>query len=753
MSADTAPTAAELLAKLRAPGDDGEALQLLKQLLQPGTPGADPDSPDSASRPVRTNPGAALMNAAIYRTAILSLLELLENAEGAGAKRFFVWVESVADQLVLMFCDDGHGVQCNSIESVIDAGYTNGQLAQQRERNRMFHRGLVVFLDSLAADAHVFSRAKGGPLQVMRYGPALTSQLEERRGFDQALETVAATFDANGAAMRDDRPAPDKVKELLTNGSAFTGCDDIYARIVGVQGKCSFAPDAPCFGGMILIKPALGIVSRVGDLVQGGVSLRAACAKRYLPGGTGLSGVVSRRCELILQDKPVEKQSWDRDAMAYSTRLKRACPELGYNMELLLGYEPPPSKSTDDRQATTRHRPPTLRAVLAGSNIVVDVAPLNPLVEQRFYEQLAVAGWSRRQQKDKREGKLSGYERSGFLQLAAMAAGKEQVGNSTDSLCAFIAADGSAIHGNRPRTVVKKDDFIQLNKEMRAVMGGEGVTAIVVLTPRSGTKPNPADLLSPDKMLLTNMQLKTATRTFLHQALLHCANDAFEAIYPDGSPLWNAVIQEREDAAQAARDAEEEERRAAEAEEAARAAAAKAAQAAALKEQQAAAKRIAAEAAAAEKEAAKAEQRERDAKRKRDDEAHAKLAERQARRNAQQVEAAAAAAAAAAAGGGGLRRSSRNRGGDEEMEEEDVDEAAGDAAADGRAASAAGGRAAGGGASGAAHCCQYCRTTLSARAAGDAKRRLEEDLDARVAAKDARIQELEALVRIMQGRE
>jgi hypothetical protein len=748
MSADTAPSAAELLAKLRAPGDDGEALQLLQQLLQPDTPGADPDS---ASRPVRTNPGASMLNAAIYRTAVLSLLELLENAEGAGAKRFFVWVESVAGQPVLMFCDDGHGVQSNSIERVIDAGYTNGQLAQPRERNRMFHRGFVVTLDSLAADAHVFSRAKGGPLQVMRYGPALTSQLEERRGYDQAMETVAATFDADGAPMRDDRPAPDKVKELLIHGAVFAGCDDLHARIMGARAKCGFAADAPCFGGMMLLKPALGIVSSVGDLTQGSVSLRAACAQRYLAAGTGLFGVVSRRCELILQGEPVEKQSWDRDTMAFSTRLKRACPELGYNMELLIGYEPPPATTTADRQATTRYRHPALRAVLAGSNIVVEVASLFPQVEKRFFEQLAQAGWSRRQQKDNRLGQLSGYERYGFLQLAAMAAGKEHVGNGTDSLCAFIAADGSAITRNRPRTVVKKDDFIVLNKEMRAVMGGEGVTAIVVITPRAGTVPNPADLLSPDKTQLTNVQLKTAARTFLHQALLHCASDAFEAMY-DGSPLWNAVIQEREQAAQAARDAEEEERRAAEAEEAAQAAAALAAQAEVLKEQQAAAKRATAEAAAAEKEAAKAEQRERDAKRKRDDEAHAKLAERHARRNAQQAEA--AAAAAAAAGGGGLRRSSRNRSGDEEMEEdeeEDVDEAAGDETADGRAA--AGGRAAGGRASGAAHCCQYCRTTLSARAAGDAKRRLDEDLDARVAAKDARIQELEALVRIMQGRE
>jgi hypothetical protein len=42
---------------------------------------------------------------------------------------------------------------------------------------------------------------------------------------------------------------------------------------------------------------------------------------------------------------------------------------------------------------------------------------------------------------------------------------------------------------------------------------------------------------------------------------------------------------------------------------------------------------------------------------------------------------------------------------------------------------------------------------ISGRAAADAKRRLDEDLEARVAAKEARIHQLEALVRIMQGRE
>jgi hypothetical protein len=752
MSTDTAPTAAELLAKFRATGDDGEALQLLKQLLQL-------DTPDSASRPVRKNPGASLMSAAIYRTAIQSLLELLENAEGAGAKRFSLWVEPVAGQLMLMFCDDGHGVKSNSIERVIDDGCTNGQLAQQRELNRMFHHGLVVCLDSVAADSHLFSLAKDGPLQVVRYGQALTSQLEERRcRYDLGLETVPATFDSKGKPMRDGRPASDKVKELLINGSAYTCCDDLYARIMGTRAKCGVAADAPCFGGMIVLKTALNIASSHGDLVQGEVSLRAAVARRYLPDGVVLSGVSSPRCELILQGEPVEKQSWKRGTMAYSTRLKRACPELGYDMELLLGYKPLAAAiSAVDRQATTRHRPPTQGAVLAGSNIVVDVASPFPLVEQRFFEQLAVAGWSRRQQRDNREGQLSGYERSCFMQLAAMAAGKEQVGNATDSLCAFIAADGSAITGICPRTVVKKAGFIQLNKEMRAVMGGEGVTAIVVITPRAGTVPNPADLLSPDKMELTNVQLKTAARTFLHQALLHCAKDAFEAIYPDRSPLWNAVIQEREAAAQAAREAEEQERRAAEVQRAARAAAALAAQADALKEQQAAAKRATAEAAAAEKQAAKAEQRERDAKRKRDDEAHAKLAERHVRRNAQQADA--AAAVTAAADGDALRRSLRNGSGVEEMEvEKVVDDAAarddnvGDNGA-GRAAAAVDGRAAGGGASDAVQCCQYCRSMISGRAAADAKRRLDEDLEARVAAKEARIHQLEALVRIMQGRE
>jgi len=130
MSADTAPSAAELLAKFRATGDDGEVLQLLKQLQQKEL--LQLDTPDSASRPVRKNPGASLMSAAIYRTAIQSLLELVENAVGAGAKRFSLWVEPVAGQLMLMFCDDGHGVQSNSIERVIDDGCTNGQLAQEK---------------------------------------------------------------------------------------------------------------------------------------------------------------------------------------------------------------------------------------------------------------------------------------------------------------------------------------------------------------------------------------------------------------------------------------------------------------------------------------------------------------------------------------------------------------------------------------------------------------------------------------------
>ena len=680
------------------------------------------------------------MNGCIYKTKLLSAFELYENAQGASATKFWLREIEVAGRKVLVFYDNGHGVK-GDLEEVVDMGYDNGELTQQREQNRLFHRGLVIAMDSLSADSHLFSLARdeaagANILQVARYGPALVAQMEQSSGKKVSMDTLGVSFvDAAGEPMQHGVSASTRARELLVNGSVFSSCDEVRDHVKALlASREGVEAGAPGFGAVIVLKPQLQITSSQDDLRQGGVSLREKTAQRYLPAGTGLTGVTAPTCELVLQGAPVALRGLDADA--FTKVLKYTCPKLGYDMVMRLSYKAKAGTTSGASPARTRYAPPTLHAVVAGSNILAEVKSEYPNVERKAFEQLANASWSRRSSDDS----LSGYERNCWPQICALSAGKEQV-NNADSVKVAFAADGTHLLSHM-RTVMTKRDFSLCNKEFRGLMCGEGVSALVVLTPREDATDVALAPLTSDKMELTHEGLVATTRKMLHQALVHCAEEAYAALYPGVSMLWKAILEEREAEAEAQRQAE--------------LAAAAAAEEAATQRQRAAEEEAAAAEKAALQAALRAAQQERNAKRKRNDAGKAKLAAQHQRRNAQRMLAAANSRRA------GLGNQSQHgeeeddddddagaAGGDVDMDEDD---AAAAAAACARPSSATRSRA-GAASTSTKPCCPYCRTALSAHAAARANKLLTEDFDARMAAKDARIEELELQLRRHLGRE
>jgi hypothetical protein len=76
-------------------------------------------------------PGAADLNAAVYGTALHSLVEVLENAFGAGASRVSLDLRPWGPdgQHALIFVDDGHGLATGDLAGVFNAGYSTGEMS------------------------------------------------------------------------------------------------------------------------------------------------------------------------------------------------------------------------------------------------------------------------------------------------------------------------------------------------------------------------------------------------------------------------------------------------------------------------------------------------------------------------------------------------------------------------------------------------------------------------------------------------
>ena len=247
--------------------------------------------------------GAADLNAAVYDRALKSLAEVLENSFGASASRVEILLQRLRGGAeALVFVDDGHGASCD-LSAVFNAGYSLGEGRAAKEQNRMFHRGLVLCLDSLGADCHLFSQTRDAgadavALQVARYGPALTALLEEPQGDDrQPLQTVTAQLLPGGAMLQRGQPAHGAVGPLLTCNSAFEDVAALRVFVKTALGEQHCGPDAPGFGGVVVLRPGLGIARHGDDLVQGSFSLRSFIRQRYVPLGFGVSHVAAPACK------------------------------------------------------------------------------------------------------------------------------------------------------------------------------------------------------------------------------------------------------------------------------------------------------------------------------------------------------------------------------------------------------------------------------------------------------------------------
>lgn len=93
------PRRKQLLLQLQLHGSDGSGPMpavsgpAVSTMALPGVPSAICDV-------VTVMPGAADLNAAVYRTAINTAAELLENALGAGARKFQLYILPVDDKQV-----------------------------------------------------------------------------------------------------------------------------------------------------------------------------------------------------------------------------------------------------------------------------------------------------------------------------------------------------------------------------------------------------------------------------------------------------------------------------------------------------------------------------------------------------------------------------------------------------------------------------------------------------------------------------
>jgi hypothetical protein len=487
---------------------------------------------------------------------------------------------------VLLFADDGHGVRDGPIKGVFASGYTAAQLQAAKEQNRMFHRGLVLAVDSLGCDTFVFSRHAGATdsaVDVARYGPVLNRIMREQLHNDHLpQQTLSGRVLPNQQLSIQGQSAEGTAVATLLQDSIF----DTKAELCDFVKKCfaerPVGADAPGFIGAIVLKPELAIkVTEDGDVMQGVTSLRAVLAKRYVPAGVQLSGLTAPACAVTLQGRLLQLPKWDpnRISPVFSRTLRVSAGDSGgfHNYVLELRFTINNSSAAapaagaqcrggaqsnvallDDGavQQGGRHidyTPPRVSVVLAGSNIAVDV-PLdgrgNNLSDKAWNTLLSkvqTSGWTRHAN----TGLLDGHERDGFNQLAHLCG---QGGQNISCVKAtgaelFEGPAREAPHaGGRvvPHVLLEKRAYIEYCKEARALLAGCGVHAVACLT-LSGTTGgfDAGNLLSANKAELTNEALAAEVRTLFYRALVTWHRKLFALRYGEGKDMrWPRVLEE-----------------------------------------------------------------------------------------------------------------------------------------------------------------------------------------------------------------
>ena len=540
--------------------------------------------------------GAADLNAAVYDRALKSLVEVLENSFGAGASRVDVRLQKLSNgALALVFVDDGHGAT-SELSGVFNAGYSTGEGRAAKEQNRMFHRGLCLCLDSLGVDCHLFSQTRDAAtgvsaLQVARYGPVLTGLLEAAPagGNRQPLQTVCTEMTQEGTLLQRGRPAADAASVLLRAETAFDGVQSLRIFIKSVLGEREGSgPDASGFGGLIVLRPELGIARNGDDLVQGDFSLRRFVKERYVPHCFGVSGVHAPTCKVFINDCEVPLARWNtQNRSPLYTRVVRIGAAESYRLDLRMCVTPAEGKGS-------HYKLPSVRAVLQGTCIATDVQSKSfETTNSKFFDLVETSHWTRRADASRT---LDGHERDGFVHLVALLSNSEAATKNSSMACkAPIARDGSQLQ--KETNILEKKHYIEFNRQMRAVLGGDGVECLVSIKPAGGSASvDASNMFTAHKGALKNDELIREVRLLAHQAMVHWGREAFKLRHPTmESPLWPKVLEEQAADASAAADAAAAAKAAKEAKEAKKA---KQAAAKALAEEKAA-KQAAARAAAA----------------------------------------------------------------------------------------------------------------------------------------------------------
>ena len=693
--------------------------------------------------------GAADLNAAVYDRALKSLVEVLENAFGAGATRVDLSLRTLTNGAVaLVFVDNGHGAT-TGLSGVFNAGYSTDEGRAAKEQNRMFHRGLVLCLDSLGVDCHLFSQTRDAAtgvseLQVARYGPVLTALLEDAPagGNRQPLRTVCTQMTQEGTLLQRGRPATDAAAVLLRAETAFDGVQSLRIFIKAILGEREGSgPDAPGFGGLIILREGLGVERNGDDLVQGEFSLRRFIKERYVPHGFGVSGVHAPCCKVYINgcEAPLAKWNTQNRSPLY-TRTVRLGGAESYKLDLRMCMAPAEGKGS-------HYKLPSIRAVLQGTCIATDVPSKSfENTNSKFFDLVETSHWTRRNDASR---VLDGHERDGFSHLVGLLSNTEAATKNSSTSCkAPIARDGSQLQ--KEASILEKKHYIEFNRQMRAVLGGDGIDCLVSVKPSGGSAAvDASNMFTAHKGALKNEELIREVRLLAHQAIVHWGREAFKLRHPAmESPLWPKLLEEQAAGASAAAEA------AAAAKLAKEAKAKKAKQAAAkARAEEKAAKEAAARAAAAAAAAAEASSssEEEEEEEEEEDAAHSPGAGAGAQPKPEQN-----TATVTPALGKGTRR---KRGDDEEDEDDEgfgggaagfddggagplVDSATALQRLDGRHPPRK-----------CAMCSHALDASVAARVAAAAaeQRRLVHDLSMELAAANARIAELEGIVLRIQG--
>ena len=520
------------------------------------------------------------MNAAVYDCALKSLVEVLENSFGAGASRVDVKLRTLTSgALELLFVDDGHGVT-GELSAVYNAGYSTGEGRAAKEQNRMFHRGLVLCLDSLGADCHLFSQSRdklsgGLKLQVSRYGPKLTELLEKAPpGSDRLpLQSVTTQLLPDGTLRQHGRPAHQVAGDALTKETSFVDVAALRLFIKSAFGERPRGPDVPGFGGRVVLRQGLEVTTHGDDLVQGNFSLRRFIKQRYAPRDS-VAGMEVPECEVYLNDQRVPLAQWS--ANLRSPLYTRAVQ--GYALDLRMCVRPA------GKGARSKYAPPSIRAVLAGTCIAVDVPSKSFETNNgKFFDQVETSQWVRRGSGDKYKGELDGHHRDGFTHLCALVSDSvAATKNGSKIISACIAKGGTQTP--KAETLLEKETYFKYNRDMRALLGGDGVSCCVFIKPQllGHQSVDASDMFTAQKEALKNDKLIREIRLLVHQAIVHWAPAAFKLKHPNESPQWKKVLEEEAEAEEAAAEAKAAQEAAAKA-DAEKAKTAKAASAAAAK--------------------------------------------------------------------------------------------------------------------------------------------------------------------------